>query len=314
MNKKLPGLADEHFAKAVDLMPRLWIVRVRMAQLDRKRAETDNARAVADAKVKQLIDEAKKFFQDRLKTAARDPDTLVLAAEAHMLGGEFERALEILAPAAHLKGREEAMKRALAQICVEWANSEGSTPKEASVDYLKRLKMALDFQPENRLAIQSLSAISRAKGPQAGAATAMLDEILTRKPPSPTALFVAGTSAWAAGDKAEARRLLEQAYKVDPTLVDLPNNLAWVLSHSEPEDLPRALTLVDEALRESPDHPNYRGTRGHLMARMKRWTEAKTDLEQALKFREDADNRRVLNETYKELGLRGPGATDPKEL
>jgi len=312
MHKNMPDEAQEHFMQAVAAMPRLWVSRVRLAVLERERAKNEQERTLATARAERLANEATEFYSQLLEKNPRDAQLLVLAAEILTMARNFEGAVKLLEPAVNLPGQEVTIRRALSQVYFQWAMSEKAPSKDASLDHLTRLEKSLVYNRDNPQAIQDLLQIARAGGAQSAAASSKLEILLSQKPPSATAIFVAGTNAWTSGEKTEARRLLAQAYEVDPTLLDAANNLAWALMHSEPEDLPQAMKLVNEALREAPDHPNYRGTRGHVLARQKRWAEAKADLEYALKFREDADNRRLLNQALKELGESSSDTKAPK--
>ncbi len=312
MAKDMPEEAQAHFMEAVASMPRLWVSRVRLAVLERERAKNEQDRTLAAAKAERLANEATEFYNQLLEKNPRDAQLLVLAAEILVMVRNFEGAVKLLEPAINLAGQEVTIRRALSHVYFQWAISERTPAKDASVDHLARLEKSLVYDRDHPQAIQDLLQIARGGGPQAAAASGKVEILLSQTPPSAIASFVAGTNAWSAGEKAEARRLLSQAYEVDPTLLDAANNLAWALMHSEPEDLPQAMKLVSAALREAPDHPNYRGTRGHVLARQKRWAEAKADLEYALKFREDPDNRRLLNQAIKELGENSPDAKGPK--
>jgi Flp pilus assembly protein TadD len=109
--------------------------------------------------------------------------------------------------------------------------------------------------------------------------------------------------AAARGQAEEARRHCEQAYKLAPHLAGSANNLAWMLAHADPPDLPQALTLVNGALERVPGNASFLDTRGHVLAKMGRWQEALADLE--LVLRERPDNpalHRILAECYRHLG------------
>jgi tetratricopeptide (TPR) repeat protein len=301
VRQSMPELAEKHFSQAAESMPGLWIARARLLMM-----QGDKAQAT------KLAQDAAQVFRDRLKSNPRDFDTYLLLADSMLLTREFAEAAKLLEPALQSARKEEA-RQAVGRVYAEWAASEATKPAEATADRLTRLEKAVEYDPESRMAIQDLATIARAAGPQSKRAQAAVDKLLASAPPSALAHLAAGTSAWISGNKPDARKLLERAYEIDSTNADISNNLSWVISQSEPEDLPRALALVESALRQSPEHPNYRGTRGHLLARLKRWAEARVDLEHALKYREDPENRRVLNEVYKELGVRGPAAAPSQD-
>src|SRR5262249_30994039 len=79
-----------------------------------------------------------------------------------------------------------------------------------------------------------------------------------------------GIDAWEQGKVDDARRHWEQAYQLAPDMAVVGNNLAWVLANFEPVDLPRALELCNSLVERFPTQLVYRGTRGHVLVKMKR--------------------------------------------
>ena len=83
----------------------------------------------------------------------------------------------------------------------------------------------------------------------------------------------------------------------------LLNNLAWVLLSAEPPQLDKALSMADAAVKALPQHPEIRETRGVILARLGRWTEALADLEIALAaFPDRAYIHDSLADAYQHLG------------
>src|SRR5262249_58618903 len=105
------------------------------------------------------------------------------------------------------------------------------------------------------------------------------------------------------GQPAEARVDLEQAFKLAPDLPAVANNLAWLLANDSRPDLPRALELVNVALKHSPKELNFRDTRGRILAKLGRWQEALEDLEAALPGSPNNPGlHRALADAYEHLG------------
>ena len=61
------------------------------------------------------------------------------------------------------------------------------------------------------------------------------------------------------------------------------NNLALLLAESD-EGIPEALELIDRALSVSPADPYYVASRGEILWRAERLTEARVDFERALEL------------------------------
>jgi uncharacterized protein HemY len=107
----------------------------------------------------------------------------------------------------------------------------------------------------------------------------------------------------ARGEQAEAERHLHKALELAPQAAQALNNLAFLLAHVSPRDRPRALAVMNAVLRRWPDQPNFRDTRGQILAQMRHWEAARTDLEAALPGLANKEGtHRTLAETYEHLG------------
>jgi predicted Zn-dependent protease len=81
------------------------------------------------------------------------------------------------------------------------------------------------------------------------------------------------------------------------------NNLAWLLAFCEPIDLDRALRFANQAVEKAPDAPQFRGTRGHILLKLKKYNEALPDLEKAIEaYPKDVKLFEALAETCEKLG------------
>jgi predicted Zn-dependent protease len=117
------------------------------------------------------------------------------------------------------------------------------------------------------------------------------------------ARYALGMEAWARGRTAEARRQWLAAYKLDPDIPLLANNLASCLIATAPEDPASALTLVDRALGQVPGDPRLHLTRGQVLCKLGRWADAAAALEKAQEAGDKGDDlHKSLAEAYERLG------------
>ncbi|MEM8736106.1 MAG: tetratricopeptide repeat protein [Planctomycetota bacterium] len=118
-----------------------------------------------------------------------------------------------------------------------------------------------------------------------------------------TSHFILGTVALNEGDVEKAAYHLEIAAKSNPNLPGLLNNLAFSILQQEDADLERALRLSNAAVRQLPNHPYLRETRGAILLRLERYADAIADLEQALRAKELRPQvRDSLAQAYDALG------------
>jgi Flp pilus assembly protein TadD len=141
-------------------------------------------------------------------------------------------------------------------------------------------------------------------------------EMLVR---SPTAQlhFSYGIYEHRRGNLKEARFHWEMAQKMNPEVPDVANNLAWLLLQTSPDELPKALDLIEMALERRPDDFNFHDTRGLIRLKMgeqkaergdakgaeKNFVDAVRDLEYALRGSPmKANVHLALANAYRRLG------------
>ena len=131
-----------------------------------------------------------------------------------------------------------------------------------------------------------------------------LQQIVASERSSPMAHFALSNIIFQDGDQKTAIFHLEQAYEMDSSLISVMNNLAWMLAHSEPPDLDRALELSAAAVKRVPNDTRCRDTLGTVLMKLGRNKEAIRHLEIALSGA--SDKRAVhqkLSTAYKSLGM-----------
>jgi hypothetical protein len=120
---------------------------------------------------------------------------------------------------------------------------------------------------------------------------------------SDSAHFIRGTLALMQDDVESAKLHLEQAVKANPNLPGVLNNLAVAIAAKEGGDLEYALKLSEAAVGQMQEHPYIRETRGQILCKLKRYSDAIPDLEYALRAPELANQvHSSLAEAYEALG------------
>ena len=192
---------------------------------------------------------------------------------------------------------------AMANACVYIFDGMNGEQVVDHRDRLAWLRQALNHVPNFPPALTRLA--SYAVGQADEEVAQMLEILLATGADVAFVHFVAGIRSWGTGDQDKSLFHFSRAYKLDPEMLAVGNNLAWVLSQKEHPDLERALKIIQSVLRVTDDNPRYRDTRGQIFAKLSRWEEALDDLEFALrspKLSGDKNFHRALAETYEALG------------
>ena len=134
-------------------------------------------------------------------------------------------------------------------------------------------------------------------------ADAVLGDLLVNANVTPDVYNMVGSQAIRSKQFDKAKVYLERAFRLTRGNPMVLNNLALALVRSSSPDLERALQLTQDALVILPDHPDVLSTRAEVFVAMKRWEEARGDLEESLLERpDDTDNRRLLAKICDEMG------------
>lgn len=131
-----------------------------------------------------------------------------------------------------------------------------------------------------------------------------IQEVVASEQSSPMAHFALSNILFQDGDQKAAMFHLEQAYRMDSSLISVMNNLAWMLAHSEHPDLDRALELATVAVSRVPKDARCRDTLGTILMKQGKYKDAIPHLEMALPGVSDKQAvHQKLSATYKSLGM-----------
>ena len=283
--------AEPYLLKAADRHPELLLV---LARLARERGNEPGAQG--------HLDRASGVFRQRAEARLDDPEARLLWAAAAAARPDFAAAVAIL---------EQGLKRsadprygpALAGTYAAWADGRARDGSSTPGDRLALLERGLSYDPNSPALLDRLADAVRTGGPEVDRVRSVLQAQLTDGKATPTTHFVLGLDAFSRGRGDEARLHWEQAFRLDPGMPIVANNLAWVLAHADPPDLTRALELADRAVQRQPNNLHFRGTRGVVLMKLRRWPEALTDLEAELAGNPDrVETHLALAQVYENLG------------
>lgn len=287
--------AENHLLKVGDERPNALLL---LARVYKGEGNTKSAQARAD--------QARKIYEKRASENLDDHFSRMEWANCLVFLEKYREAVNTLRGGIDLStGKEnEAYHKALTTVFVAWADALAKDPKSTLGERLTLLEQGLAHDPSNLVLLDRLSMAIKTGGPEGDRAREALKGLLATGRATASVHFALGIDAHTQGKMDEARLHMEQAFRLTPKMPVVANNLAWLLAHSDKPDLPRALEIVNMALEQSPNEIRFRGTRGHILAKMHRWKEALSDLEAALPAELNSPElHSVLAETYDHLGV-----------
>ncbi len=249
-------------------------LRLKLAAYYEIRGDSDLARSEAKLVVKDLAYEIRE-------NQSGDLNIWTQLAGAHLLMRDYSQAADIMKEAV-TKFENDACRLFLGRIYVRWSDELSRTNPQDVGARMQLLQQAILVAPDEPEALQRLVQIANAEGEGAEEAQRWLKDALVDGEAPAVIHFILGTMAAGKGDMPSALRHLDQANSLNPRTGVTLNNLAFVLAHMQPPDLPRALEMSTQAVRIAPNNAAFLETRGQIQTRMGKSSEAITDLEQAL--------------------------------
>ena len=226
--------------------------------------------------------------------------------------GNYLRALETVEQA-NRANPNPAYPPAIAEACL--ALVEKMLPGHES-ERLRFINQGLKYDPQNRKLRALLLQATYASDKSAAAAKSDLKQLVADAKGESAAewYLLLGQDALAHGNAAAARQHLETAYKLSPRITRVPASLALVLADGNQDDLTRALTLIQPVVDQFSEMPEFRNTRGIILARLGRYREAVVDLKFAVeKLPNSKSSRLLLAKAYEALG-KAPLAEQQRRL
>lgn len=117
--------------------------------------------------------------------------------------------------------------------------------------------------------------------------------------------FALGSIYFLEHDQDKSLLHIEQAYRQLPEMLEVANNLAWLLANSEQKDLKRAEELIRSVIDRQPNDLRYRDTLASVLEGQERWSDALVELELILPktpTQERSNLHERLANVYRNLG------------
>lgn len=180
---------------------------------------------------------------------------------------------------------------------------EKATPKA-----LYSLERVLSIAPSNVAALEKIAAFTiRDSGPESSQQweklKAQLKEALASGNSFPSIHMILADGYLQHQEFDLARLHLEQAFSQNPRMVAVLNNLAWIESNREPQNLNRALELVQSAIEIAPQNDEVKETYGSILLKMGNYKETIRVMEPLMqRFPDRVSIWDALAESYAKLG------------
>lgn len=189
----------------------------------------------------------------------------------------------------HVPELPQPLRQAYATASIE--HFREMSKSAADQDSFSLLRDAVHARPSGGTLmqlIQLIAGLAYADGPFSSQADEMLAKILAEGEFNATIYASLGTLALSAGRLEAAIHHLQLARSLAPRDPRIQNNLALALIRQSGDNASVAFDLCNQALETIPGQPDVLSTRAEVHIARKNWTEARTDLETALRNRQQS--------------------------
>lgn len=166
---------------------------------------------------------------------------------------------------------------------IRWYNASNEYDKGFLKTKLDLLGKALKLKPNEQRILARISTLAGLTGDLGEDAKQQIKSVLRSGNAPAIVYFVLGTNALAKEQWETAIANYQVANRIEPNHPDTLNNLAYSLMRKELPELDRAAKSINKAIELSPQNANFRDTRASIYLLQRRWPEAISDLEYALK-------------------------------
>ena len=267
------GRLEEAERQLVQVVQRHPEVRLLLSTIAREQGKREQSLSWAKS--------AEKHYRELLTSNPNIIQARALLSASLGLQDDFPSAVQVLTDGL-ARDNAEGLRNALGELYARWYDVRSKDAPEDLGGRLAVLEQGLRHDPANLALMDRISHLMGDDSKEAEKARAVLRELLTTGKATAGAHFVLGIDAYRRQKLEEARFHWEHALEIAPRFAAVANNLAWLLADGDNADLERALALIDAALQSNPGQPEFHGTRGHVLVRLKRWREAVREIEVGL--------------------------------
>lgn len=231
----------------------------------------------------------------------------IALAETYRVLDDFSNAEQTLVDGLQLSNGDKDYHTALANLYAAHLVKLTNERKIGYDNQMKLMQAVLDHDPGNLFMLQRLYAMSAGDGEGAEKARELMRRVMAsgNATAMPTLHLIMGNYEFSRGRFDKAKIHLEQAYKLNPNMLEIANNFAWVLATTTPSEQEKALKIIDMVIEKAPFASQYRDTRGQIYLQMGRYQDALADLEFALKeMSESRSLHRALQKCYDNLDMK----------
>ncbi|MFO0944510.1 MAG: tetratricopeptide repeat protein [Planctomycetota bacterium] len=231
----------------------------------------------------------------------------IALAETYRILDDFNAAEQTLIDGLQMSNGDKDYHNALANLYAAHLVKLTEQRKIGYDNQMKLMQAVLDHDPGNLFMLQRLYAMSAGEGEGAEKARDLMRRVMAsgNATAMPTLHLIMGNYEFSRGRFDKAKIHLEQAYKLNPNMLEIANNYAWVLATTTPSEQERALKIIDMVIEKAPLAAQYRDTRGQILLQMGRYQDALADLEFALKeMSESRSLHRALQKCYDNLDMK----------
>ena len=264
-------------------------IQIQVVQVLRKMGQVDKANALAAEMVERLEGDG---------TYERSTTKIRTLATLYASNGRFRKMEEVVSKGLEKYPNDRRLKRSVTQL---YSRLFDQVPDHELK--LRMINLVAELSPDDPNITDRLATLAVSDPTRKDIFDKLKPRLEAADDISASIHAKLGVAAFKREDYAAARDHFETVVVAQPSSGSAANNLAWLLSKTEPVELDRALEMANRAVKSIPEDSGFRETRGQIYLKMKRWTDAINDLTKALNgMPNDPAIHASLSTAYEKVG------------
>ena len=289
--------ASQRLTSAASREPSLWFSAAAVFRKHGRKREAD-----------QAVERAAKYAIAQLKEDPTNVSQRLRLADLLAQKEHYDEVRKLLGEGIRLMPNDPAIRRAASTYALIELNRIDPASKDAELRKIRLLAQAGELDPTNPRLYNELSLmVTRAQSQEErDQYRKQLEAWISEGQEVAHAHFAMGNLVWVdTGDFEKAAFHFQTAMEIDPKMLPVANNLAWVIAHSKDGDLERAEQLARIAYDANPDLPSYNDTLATILMKREKYRDALPLFEKILQFasvEKKVEIRKQLVTIYEKLG------------
>jgi tetratricopeptide (TPR) repeat protein len=250
-----------------------------------------------------VAERSRTYFAQRIQRHPEEIESRLHLADACLFLKRHSEAVLALQEASK-RSDDDRIRLMLATALLAWSDEIQQSSPEAMEQRFDLISASFLLNPSSLVALDRMLKLLGGTSEVATRGREFLLRNITEGKATAMCHLLLGSIAYEEKNAEEAKFHIDRAYKLMPQSGIIVNNFAYLLCFGEDSNPEEALRLMNLVIQREPNIAAYRDTRGQILVKMGRFSEAIEDLEDAIAMQPNsASSHETIAVAYERLNL-----------